>query len=78
MCTKLKNVDLGAFPLTKKRKRKRKVKQKKCETLLWTCSKWLKFRIKYKQITPINKLEFSLKKIEETVEERDVNKSFDK
>ena len=75
MCTKLKNVDLGAFPLTKKKK---KVKQKKCETLLWMCSKWLKFRIKDKQITPINKLEFSLKKIEETIEERDVNKRFDK
>ena len=77
MCTKLRNVDLVAFPLTKKKKKKN-VKQKKCETLLWMCSKWLKFRIKDKQITPINKLEFSLKKIEETIEERDVNKSFDK
>ena len=52
--------------------------KKKCETLLWMCGKWLNFRIKDKQITPINKSEFSLKKIEETIEERDVNKSFNK
>ena len=29
MCTKLKNVDLGAFPLTQRKKKKKKTKTKK-------------------------------------------------